>query len=192
MKDCTMSKKHLFSFLFILFFSLPSFATEEDFLIKNLDNLNCEKPIAHTEYNYESTEKVPIKLRINKKIKDNNVYEGQELEFVVLYSTVYKKKVIIPKKTLVKARVETVISSGMNGIPASIIIGNFIIPNVPQSKISNTYEVIGQDRSLVVFPLKWALTILPPTGSLTNFIMGGHAKLSTDDTIEIYYYPNWI
>ena len=53
------------------------------------------------------------------------------------------------------------------------------------------YEVFGQDRSLIVFPLKWALTILPPTGSLTNFIKGGHAKVKTNKTITLYYHPNW-
>ena len=39
--------------------------------------------------------------------------------------------------------------------------------------------------------MKWALTILPPSGSLTNFIKGGHAKLKTNEVIELYYYPDW-
>ena len=80
----------------------------------------------------------------------------------------------------------------MNGIPASIIIGSFDIPNINPDKVTYYYEIIGQDRSLWVYPLKWALTILPPTGSLTNFIFGGHAKLSTKKKIKLYYYPEWI
>lgn len=80
----------------------------------------------------------------------------------------------------------------MNGIPASFILGDFKFANVPAGKISDTYEVRGHDRSLWVFPLKWALTPIPPTGSATNFIKGGHAKLKTADTIRIYYHPGWI
>ena len=72
-----------------------------------------------------------------------------------------------------------------------IVFDDFEIEGVPKSKITQTYEVFGQDRSLLVFPLKWALTILPPTGSLTNFIKGGHAKVKLDDDITIFYYPNW-
>ena len=80
----------------------------------------------------------------------------------------------------------------MNGIPASIIVGNFEVENIPKGQISDSFEIRGQDRSLWVYPLKWALTILPPTGSLTNFIKGGHAKLKENKTIQIYYYPEWI
>ena len=88
-------------------------------------------------------------------------------------------------------KVETIINSGMNGIPASIIFGDFKFENIDSAKVTDTYEVYGQDRSLWVFPLKWALTFLPPTGTLTNFIKGGHAKLKDNETIEVYYHPNW-
>ena len=79
----------------------------------------------------------------------------------------------------------------MNGIPASIIIGSFDIPNIDTNKLTYSYEIVGQDRSLWVYPLKWALTFLPPTGTLTNFIKGGHARLKENDTVELYFYPNW-
>ncbi|MGN1153852.1 MAG: hypothetical protein ACI4S3_07465, partial [Candidatus Gastranaerophilaceae bacterium] len=106
----------------------------------------------------------------------------------VIYNDVVKIKAGTP----VQAKVETIISSGMNGIPASIILGDFQIPNISQAQLDDSYEIIGQDRSLIVFPLKWALTILPPTGSLTNFIKGGHARLGTNKIIKLYYHPNWI
>ena len=72
-------------------------------------------------------------------------------------------------------------------------IGDFIIRinNIKKGQLSQSFEIFGQDRSLFVFPLKWALTPLPPTGSLTNFIKGGHAKLSENKTITIYFYPEW-
>ena len=79
----------------------------------------------------------------------------------------------------------------MNGFPAEIIIDKFEIPNVKQSQLECTYIKKGQNRSLFVYPLKWALTPIPFVGSLTNLIMGGHAKIKTSDTITVYYYPEW-
>lgn len=182
------------TFTLILIFILSGIsvlAIDDDFVNKTLLNCKCEKPISYNNYNYEDYTKVPIKLRITENIKDNKVYEGQKITFIVQQDVIYKNKTIISNGTVVKAQVETIITSGMNGIPASIIIGSFCIPNINQNLVTNSYEITGQDRSLIVFPLKWALTILPPTGSLTNFIKGGHAKLKSTKTIEIYYYPNW-
>ena len=79
----------------------------------------------------------------------------------------------------------------MNGIPASIIFDNFKIQGISSSQLDESFEVFGQDRSLWVFPLKWALTPLPPTGSLTNFIKGGHVKVKRGKILTIYYHPHW-
>lgn len=180
-------------YIFILFINaIPALALQDDFVNQTLAKQKLEKPYSHTQYNYQSTTKVPIKLSILENISEDKVYEGQPLKFKVCRDVCYDDKVIIKKDTIIPARLETVITSGMNGIPASMIIGDFRIPDIPQSKITDNYEVIGQDRSLWVFPLKWALTPLPPTGSLTNFILGGHARLKTKKVIEIYYYPDWI
>ena len=43
----------------------------------------------------------------------------------------------------------------------------------------------------MVYPIKWALTPIPGVGSLTNFILGGNAKITPKDKIIIYYYPEW-
>ena len=147
----------------------------------------------HTKYDYTDTDLVPIKLCVAKNIKSEaELYEGQEVEFRVLRHVVYKNKIIAKRGQVVPARVKILVSSGMNGIPASIIFENFKIDGIKAGQLTDTYEVFGQDRSLIVFPLKWALTILPPSGSLTNFIKGGHAKLKTSKTVVIYYHPNWI
>ena len=107
-------------------------------------------------------------------------------------SIVRKKGVtIVRKNQVVKARVETIIKNGMNGIPASIVLGNFEIEGLDDNKLTANYEIYGMDLSLLVFPIKWALTFLPPTGSLTNFMLGGHAKIKANKTIDIYYYPYW-
>lgn len=143
-------------------------------------------------YNYESIEKIPVKLTIQKEIlSEKDVYEGEIVNFKSVKTVYYKNKIILRRGEIVPAKVKLVITSGMNGIPASIIFGDFKIKGIPSSQLSNSYEVFGQDRSLWVFPLKWALTPLPPTGSLTNFIKGGHAKVKKDRVITIDYHPGW-
>ena len=145
-----------------------------------------------TSYNFESTTKIPIKLKIIETIKsEEDVFEGQEIEFKVARDCIYKEKMLLERGTIVKAKISTIITSGMNGIPASIIFSDFETDSIKKEQLSPTIEVFGQDRSLLVYPLKWALTILPPSGSLTNFIKGGHVKLKDEKIITIYYYPNW-
>lgn len=158
-----------------------------------LKKRNIQKPDVHMVYDYKSTVKLPVKIAIKEKIKsENDVYIGQNIEFEVENDVFYKRKLKIKKGQIVKAKVGLTISNGMNGIPASIIFENFKTENVKNGQIQDTLEVFGQDRSLIVFPLKWALTILPPTGSLTNFILGGHAKIRQGRTFTIYYYPEWL
>ena len=143
-------------------------------------------------YNFESTVKIPIKLTIDKEISsEKDVYEGQIVNFKALRTVQYNHNCIIKRGDIVPARVKVVISSGMNGIPASIIFGDFKINGIKSAQIDESFEVFGQDRSLLVFPLKWALTPLPPTGSLTNFIKGGHVKVKKNKIITIYYHPEW-
>lgn len=153
---------------------------------------NLSQAVEYKNYNFESTVKIPIELKIVDEIKsEQDLYEGQIVNFKVVKNIIYGNKTIISRGTIVPAKVSIIISPGMNGIPASIIFSDFKISNIKDSKLTNTYEIFGQDRSLLVFPLKWVLTILPPTGSLTNFIMGGHAKLKQKKHILIYYYPEW-
>lgn len=185
--------------LFILFFVLMmgsncfAMLCEDSLVNSTLKNQELEKPEIHAVYDYSDTKKIPIKLAILHKVSsEKEVYEGKEIQFRVKQDVFYRGKLVVEKGTIVPAKVETIIKSGMNGIPASIIVGNFKFDNIPRSKLSDSYEVRGQDRSLWVFPLKWALTFLPPTGSLTNFIKGGHAKIKENNTIIIYYYPHWI
>ena len=177
--------------LISVFLCASSFAYEEDATAKLLIDKNEKKPAQNLNYNYQSLVSIPIKLKITKKAKDKQLTEGQILEFKVQENVSYNNKILLKKDEIINARVETLIANGMNGIPASIVFGDFRAPNLPQNKISQKYEHFGLDLSLFVFPLKWALTPLPPTGSLTNFIKGGRATLSENKTITIYYYPEW-
>lgn len=157
-----------------------------------LKDKNLKNPYNAYKYNYEDLKRIPIELRVMVSIKsERDLKEGEKIVFLACHDVYEHGHKILKKNDTVYATVETIIMSGMNGIPASIIFGDFQFDNIDSSKVTDTFEVYGQDRSLWVFPLKWALTFLPPTGSLTNFIKGGHAKLKDNETIELYYHPNW-
>lgn len=143
-------------------------------------------------YDYTSVKAVPIHLAITNKVSTKEgVLEGQELHFKVRKDSVYNGKTIVKTGDMITAKVETVITSGMNGFPAEIIVDDFKIPGIKDSQILGNYVEVGQNRCLIVYPLKWALTIIPFVGSLTNFIYGGHAIIKPKDKVVIYYYPEW-
>ena len=183
-----------FLFLLTLVFT-TTFASAEilkDDIAENIV-LKAVEPLVNSSYNYENLTKLPVKLRIvNEVYSEKDLYEGQEIKFRVARDVFDEKNFYIRKGAVVTAKAKVIITSGMNGIPASIILGDFKIDGLERGQLTDTYEVFGQDRSLIVFPLKWALTILPPTGTLTNFIKGGHAKIKSNKLIKIYYYPNWV
>lgn len=190
-----MSKVFVLVFIILLFVANSVSAEpllQDEFVQRIMQDSVYDKPEPFLNYNFENTDVVEIKLAIVTPIKsEKQVYEGETVKFRVTSDVHYKGKVIIPRHTIVPAKVSVVIKSGMNGIPASIIFSDFEFENIDKQLLSNFYEIKGQDRSLLVFPLKWALTILPPSGSLTNFIKGGHAKLKPDKMVKIYYYPKW-
>ncbi len=194
--------KFAISVLFILFMLIATpvvLAQTTD--IERLQSIKVTDPIEKTEpqesenslpYDFSSTISVPIQLEIIEEISTKEgVLEGQQIDFRVKKDVWYKGKTILKRGRLVQGTVETVITAGMNGFPAEIILGNFQIPNIKQSQLMDTYTKKGQNRCLWVYPLKWSLTLIPFVGSLTNLIMGGHAIIKTSDTITIYYYPEW-
>lgn len=185
-----MNKLILSIFLFLI--TLPTFAhTTIDEVAQELPK-GVLQPNIYTNYNFESTTKIPIKLKILENIDSElDVYEGQFIDFKVAKDVIHNNKIIIKRGTPVLARVSVITTPGMNGIPASIIFNIFDIEGINKNSLSDSYEASGQNRSLLVFPLKWALTPIPPTGSLTNFIKGGHARLKIKKPIVIYYYPEW-
>ncbi len=179
--------------LTLMLCSCSVFAYEQDSLVNStLLNKELTRPEYNLNFDYQGTTKVPIKLQLVNSIKsENDLYEGQILKFKVRENVKYNNKLIAKSGDIATARVETIIANGMNGIPASIILGNFKLNEIRQSQITTNYEKYGIDLSLLVFPIKWALTPLPPTGSLTNFIKGGHVRMNTKDNITIYFYPQW-
>lgn len=187
-----MNKKSLSFVISLFLLSGMSFAQTNDIVMDELlKSKNIKTPIINKSYNYEDLEYKSIKLRIINEVKTElDLNDGDKLCFEVTQPVYYKGQKLAEKDEIVYAQVETVIKNGMNGIPASIIIGNFQFANIPPQKLQDEIEIYGADLSWLVFPLKWALTFLPPTGSLTNFIKGGHAKIKENDIVTIKYYPN--
>lgn len=186
--------KILSIFVFIILTSfLAVNAFENDFLVDTYLTDDIEEPTKNTNYDYTSLRRLSVKMKVKKRLSttDKTIYEGQPVELEVQNNVVYKNKILVKKGETVTARIETIVSSGMNGIPYSIYLGDFKIPNLEQSKLLANYHKSGANRTYLVLPLKWALTFLPPTGSLTNFIMGGHAKIKEKEVITVYYYPEW-
>lgn len=185
----------IYVLILILFFTINSASAllKDTVVEEDLATKTFEKPYTNLNYNYNSTEKIPIKLNIVKSVstKNNGIYQGQVLNFKVKENVFYNHQLILKKGTIVPARVETYIEKGMNGLPATIIIDNFKIPNIPLEKLKCTIIYKGVNLALIVFPIKWALTPIPFAGSTTNFIVGGHAKIKEKNTITIYYYPHW-
>ena len=186
----------VFSLLFsmFLFSSLSTFAFERDtFIEESLEKQNIEKPIQNLKYDYTAVDKIPIKLQIQTPIttKNDSIVEGQPIDFVVREDVKYNHRVVIPKGTKATAVIQTYQSRGMNGIPAIIVLDNFKIPNIEQYKLKDVYIKRGQDRSYIVFPIKWALTLIPFAGYSTNLILGGHAHIKKKHNVIIYYYPKW-
>lgn len=178
--------------IIFLYFVPPALCYENDFIVDEfLANKKIEKPVLNNNYNYQSTRYIPLKISIIESIKsEQDIYEGQIVQFKIVEDVFDGRKIIIKKGTICTARVETIIKNGMNGIPESIILGNFKISEIDSNKLQKEYEKFGIDLSLVVYPIKWLLTPFPPTGTLTNFIKGGHAKITQNQIITINYYPN--
>lgn len=190
-----LMSKTFFTLVFLLsliFCSSADAVINDNLVDTTLKGRELENPYKDYKYNYLDTKKIPIQLSVIADINsEKDIVEGQTVVFRVQNDVWYNRQKIIKKDDLVQAKAQTVITSGMNGIPASIIFGDFKFENIEQSKIKADFEKFGLDRSFWVYPLKWALTPLPPTGSLTNFIKGGHAKLKTDEIVTVYFYPNW-
>ena len=144
------------------------------------------------EYDYSDTYSIPIRLSPIKEISTREQYiPGESIKLKVLSNVYHNGKLILKSGDMVNAKLEMSITSGMNGFPAELIVDDFDIPGIKQSQIVGTYRKTGQNRCLIVYPIKLALTPIPFVGSLTNFIKGGHAKIRTTDEIVVNYYPNW-
>lgn len=150
------------------------------------------KSVYALSYDYTDTKSITIPMNLTKVISTRDeIYEGQEIELKVRKNIYCHNLLIVKKGQIVKAKIETIITKGMNGFPAEIIIDNFKIDGIEDSQLMSTYIKTGRNYALLVYPLKWALTPIPLVGSLTNLIKGGEAEIYTDDIVNIQYFPHW-
>ena len=160
-----------------------------DETLTNYDYVNLDKTVPFC--NHENMTRVKIVMSPLKDIKSKDAVDGDIVDFVVRKDVYYNDEMILLEGMRIKGHIETVVTQGMNGIPAMIFLEDFDIPGIPKEKLKSRYMKKGLNLSYIVFPLKWALTILPPSGSLTNFIIGGPAKISPRNKVSLYYYPEW-
>lgn len=169
-----------------------SSAIENEVFLETVKEVSKTENFHELPYNYLSTKSIPIRLTVTKEISTEfPVPEGSVIDLRVVHDVYDNNNLILKQGDIITGKVETIITSGMNGFPAEIILDDFNIPNVQSSKLISVYTKKGQNRCFWVYPLKWSLTLIPFVGSLTNLIMGGHARISPDDIITIYYFPNW-
>lgn len=143
-------------------------------------------------YDFEDTHYIPILMSPTKNYTTKEgIYEGQEINFRIRKDVICHGCLIVRRGTIVKGKIETIVTKGMNGFPAEIIIDNFKIQGIEESQLMGEYVVTGKNLALIVYPIKWMLTPIPFAGTLTNFIMGGEAKIERDDVIAIKYFPHW-
>ena len=92
------------------------------------------------------------------------------------------KNKIYKANSIVKARVENVSPNGAYGIPADVVIGNFILED--KTKLDGEISLQGANRSLWVYPIGHFLTLCLGVGVLIYPIRGGHAKFKINKIYE--------
>lgn len=183
--------KILLTILTIAFSSIATFATEpirDEFVEEWFKDKEITTFEPTTSYNFESLKRTRITLSPTEKISTpKNVYDGQIIELQVKRNARIGKD-LLKKGTKASAIVELFTTNGMSGIPGTITLGHIKIEGIDNSKLRYYYVKKGQDRTLWILPLKWALTFIPFAGTFTNLIKGGQAILSPADDITIFYY----
>ena len=145
----------------------------------------------HLDYDYSSLKREKIWLvPVEKYSTPHYVYDGMTVKLKVKRN-VRIGRALLKRGTPATAVVELWTTNGMTGIPATITLGDIKIQGVDTNKLYCYYVKEGQNRTVWILPLKWALTWIPFVGSFTNLIKGGQAVLKPGDDIPVYYYYDW-
>lgn len=178
----------------LLLISVPCYSTEvmqDEFVDEWFKDKEIKTVVPYSEYNYADTERIKIQITpVEKLSTPKNVYEGQVVNFVTKRNVRLEDGELLKKGTPVTGVVELYTTNGMTGVQGTITVGQISIPNLETDKLYYYIVKEGQNRTLWIMPIKWALTFIPFVGSVTNLIKGGQAVLSPSDTFTVYYYPN--
>ena len=83
---------------------------EDNLVNSTLLNKTLTKPEINSEYNFENTDIVKIKLVIDSDIKsENDIYEGEKIIFKAVEDVYYNNQLLIKKGASVPAKIETII-----------------------------------------------------------------------------------
>ena len=110
------------------------------------------------------------------------LYEGESIDFVLVQDVKIKDK-LYKKGELIRARVETVSKNMAYGVPADLVISNFVLPD--KILLSGQIERQGANRALWVYPTGYILMPFFLLGAFIFPIRGGHAKLYPSKTYEV-------
>lgn len=143
------------------------------------DYINYKKKVITDKSELEQ-----INIRICNRIttKSKKLDEGDYLEFETLKPVTIKNKTY-PKGTTVTGRIETVSQNRPKGVPADLVIGNFIIDN---HNLVGEITKTGANRSLWVYPVSCVGACFFGLGAFLLFIRGGHAKISPTEHFVIH------
>ena len=140
------------------------------------------------KFNFENLNRTIVKISPRKlhSTKDK-IGEGEFIDFVIKEDANYKN-FKIKKGDIVRGRIEHVSKNEAQGVPAHIVIDNFVILNKKgEIRALGQINEKGADRSLWVRPVSLCLLPFFFVGVLFMPIRGGHAKILPSKTYEIYF-----
>lgn len=158
---------------------------------KTLKNVSAKPKKAKLNFDFDLVRQIPFKIAITNNITSKkDLTEGQELNFRTLDDVKLDNNLVLKKDTLVTARLETISLNQAFGVPADIIIDDFkAISNQSEINLEGSIHKIGANRSLWVYPAGYIGCFFFGAGLLLFPIRGGHAKIKTTETYEVYYIP---
>lgn len=180
----------------------------DDFADKTLDkNLKIQKqtPVIYTDnvprvlaltqtyvagdkeqkFDFESLNEQVVKVSPKQYYTTReDLAEGDLIKFVLVQDVTIKNKTY-KKGTNVTARVETVSQNKAFGVPADLVVDNFVLNS--NIKLVGNIEKKGADRSLWVYPCAYGLSWFFGVSLLLLPIRGGHAKLSPSHVYNLNY-----
>lgn len=135
-------------------------------------------------YDFENINHIKIKIKSKKLISTKNLDgEGQIVDFVVAEDVIVNDKIIIPKESVIQARVETISPNMSRGIPADLVIGSF---KYKKYNLDGEISKTGANRLYWILPIAFAAnTIFFGSGYILWAIRGGHAKFKPNQIFEI-------
>lgn len=162
-------------------------ASEEYFIEKSIDLTKVRKINAKNKYDF-TKKLVPIQIKIAEHLKSTHqITEGSTIPFIAQHDFEINGKKYSSGTTIL-GRVETISASDKMGVPESLKISNFYIPEETEIELSGAISKNGANRSIWVYPLYQAGNILLyAAGFAVVPIHGGRVKLSTSESFTVFY-----